>query len=239
MCTVTYFPKTETGFILTSNRDEGAERPIALPPKRYLRGENVLVFPKDTASNGTWIATSSNNFTLCLLNGAFEKHKHQPPYRKSRGVVLLDFFDYSDASTFCKSYNFENIEPFTLVIIHSENAIKLSELRWDGIQIYFEEKDANKTHIWSSATLYEAETRKERERWFHEWLHNNSNPMPEDLLHFHNFGGSGNKHNDILMNRENKVFTVSITGISKIEGSSSIYYKDTLSGEEKNCRLFN
>lgn len=239
MCTVTFFPNGENGFILTSNRDEGVLRAQALPPKRYSIGNNVIVFPKDTAANGTWIATGSNNFTLCLLNGAFEKHQHQPPYRKSRGIMLLDFYDYASISDFISNYSFHNIEPFTLLIIHSESALVLVELRWDGKQIYYAEKKVNEAHIWSSATLYKAEIRKEREQWFEEWKINNINPQVDDLLHFHNFAGKGNKHTDVLMNLDNKVFTVSITSISKINNSSSIYYRDLLSGEEKKCRIFN
>jgi Transport and Golgi organisation 2 len=239
MCTVTFFPKGDNGFILTSNRDEGILRPQAIAPKRYSIGNNVIVFPKDTAANGTWIATGSNNYTLCLLNGAFEKHLHQPPYRKSRGIMLLDFFEYSAVSDFISNYSFNNIEPFTLIIIHSESTLVLGELRWDGEQLFYVEKEVSKAHIWSSATLYKAETRKEREQWFDEWKKNNSDPQVEDLLHFHNFAGTGNKHTNVLMNLDNKVFTVSITSISKINNSSSIYYKDLISGEEKKCRIFN
>ena len=239
MCTVTFIPKNGNGFILTSNRDEGALRPAALPPKRYSIGNKIIVFPKDTAANGTWIATSSTNFTLCLLNGAFVKHQHTPPYRKSRGIVLLDFFGFTTIDAFLKNYDFQNIEPFTLVIINSESTIKIGELCWDGKQLFYSEKEGNATHIWSSCTLYTPEIKKERERWFKEWLIKNTEPTVEDLLNFHTFGGTGDKQKDILMTRENKVFTVSITSISKIEGSTSIYYKDTVSGEEKKCRIFN
>ncbi|MBK9018424.1 MAG: NRDE family protein [Saprospiraceae bacterium] len=38
-----------------------------------------LIFPRDTAAGGTWIAASDTNRVACLLNGAFVKHKHQPP----------------------------------------------------------------------------------------------------------------------------------------------------------------
>ena len=104
MCTVTYIPNKD-GFILTSNRDENAAR----SPKNITRIDQngtELVFPRDTTAGGTWIAVSETNRMVCVLNGAFDKHKHRPPYRRSRGLLVLDFFNFPNAESFFEEVDF-------------------------------------------------------------------------------------------------------------------------------------
>ena len=74
MCTVSYLPLSQTDYILTSNRDETVERPVCFPINQYLIGERTVYFPKDQQAGGTWIATTGDSVTLCLLNGGFEPH---------------------------------------------------------------------------------------------------------------------------------------------------------------------
>ncbi len=126
MCTVTYLPLQDNGFILTSNRDETILRKSALPPAKYTIHNKCVVFPKDQQANGTWIATSPRSYTLCLLNGAFEKHTPNTSYKKSRGLALLDFFHYANANDFIDKYDFKGIEPFTMLIIKGNNKIEFS-----------------------------------------------------------------------------------------------------------------
>ena len=75
MCTVTVIPKinSELGFILTSNRDEAADRE-ALPPEFYMEKEIKMLYPKDKLAGGTWIGISEKNRLICLLNGEFKPH---------------------------------------------------------------------------------------------------------------------------------------------------------------------
>ena len=54
MCTVTYLPLENDGFILTSNRDESPMRKT-IPPKKYLENGVELAYPKDQLAGGTWI----------------------------------------------------------------------------------------------------------------------------------------------------------------------------------------
>jgi uncharacterized protein with NRDE domain len=51
-----------------------------------------LFFPKDTDAGGTWIVMKENGDAAVLLNGAFINHTAEPPYRLSRGIILLDIF---------------------------------------------------------------------------------------------------------------------------------------------------
>src|SRR4051812_35703302 len=119
MCTVTYLPTHQNGFILTHSRDEKAIRKPALSPQAVIIGGQEVYFPQDPQGKGTWIATSAYT-TLCLLNGAYIAHEPQPPYKHSRGLVLLHFFDYASIDNFIALYDFDGIEPFTLIMVEEE-----------------------------------------------------------------------------------------------------------------------
>lgn len=228
MCTVTFLPH-QKGFILTSNRDEWSSRkPAELPKKYHIHGKSVY-FPKDQQAGGTWIAVGQQH-TLCLLNGAFERHTSQPPYRLSRGLMLLDFFRYDDIDNFSESYDFTGIENFTLVMVKHDR-LQLQEIRWDGKELHVNRKDVEKKHIWSSCTLYEPEIIEQRTKWFQDWQEKNPVYDVSKIMHFHKFGGSGDVANDIMMNRENKVRTVSITSVKKTSSESRIYYMDVETNE--------
>ena len=112
MCTVTFIP-SNNGVIITHNRDEKLTRlPSDLPKKTEYFGKK-LWYPKDTDKNGTWFCTDEKGRVACILNGAFEKHTSTPPYRLSRGIVVLDAFKESTFSEWLNNYDLNNIEPFT------------------------------------------------------------------------------------------------------------------------------
>lgn len=233
MCTVTFIPQKENDFILTSNRDERAAR----SPQNITIQESektTLIFPRDTAAGGTWIATSTANKVVCLLNGAFTWHKHEPPYKRSRGLMVLDFFEYKSAKEFYSSYDFEGMEPFTMIIY--DNGILL-ELRWDEEHLHQKDLDVNQKHIWSSATLYEEAVIAKREKWFSDWLENRVDFSLEAILNFHQTAGDGDPENDVIMNRQGIVQTVSITNIIKEEGSINLLYHDLLNEQLKQTKI--
>lgn len=228
MCTVTFLPLAGQNFILTSNRDEDVNRAQAMPVAKYTHHDTNVYYPKDGKANGTWIATSQTGITLCLLNGAFVKHTFGQTYRLSRGIVLLDFFLYNDVIKYTQTYNFDNIEPFTMVVVDSRHAmLQLHQIRWDGNAIHLKQMDAMLTHIWSSVTLYSEDMIKHRELWFENWLKGNNDFSPENILMFHHFGGDGDKNSDLVMNR-GFVKTVSITCIHKTNAGSEIIYEDVI-----------
>jgi len=227
VCTLSYIPKLNAGFILTSNRDESVLRKPALLPKLYTQNGIQVVYPKDTEANGTWIATAENYITLCLLNGAFAKHEHKPPYKHSRGLVILDFFNWNNSLSFFQLYDFKNIEPFTLVVIDS-NQQSIIEIRWDGMAKHFTELSFYNPHIWSSATLYEPPVIQARQKWFDEFIVQNTDPDLNAMLSFHHFGGDNNPHHRFLMNRNNTLQTISISAIKMCETQQVFYYEDML-----------
>jgi hypothetical protein len=209
MCTVTYIPTKEYIF-LTSNRDEKNWRTDAHAPAVYEFQSGKIIFPKDGDAGGTWIAAHENGNIVIFLNGGFQPHTPSPPYRKSRGLVLLDIIKHPLPLDCFNEMELTGIEPFTAII---RNDNKLHECRWDGTEKHHREIDAHIPHIWSSVTLYDDLTIQKRRRWFNDWMEVNKNPSPDDILHFHQFTGDGDAHNDLMMNRNGKVCTVSITSI--------------------------
>ncbi len=74
---------------------------------------------------------------------------------------------------------------------------------------------------------------RKRKSWFREWLQQNADPAPADMLHFHQFTGDGDAHNDLLMNRNGQVFTVSVTQLILTDEHTQMHYLDL-----KNSKTF-
>jgi uncharacterized protein with NRDE domain len=227
MCTVTYISQPN-GFFLTSNRDEKKIRLKAEPPQWYQFASGNIMFPKDGTAGGTWIALHENGNAMVLLNGGFTNHEYLPPYRKSRGLVFLDLFDHPQPIAAFDSVSLFKIEPFTLVIRQQD---LLFEARWDGSEKVIKELNPIQSYIWSSATLYPYPVIEKRNSWFHSFLQNNETVSKKNILNFHRFAGDGDETNDIRMNRNDELFTVSITLLHQTNGCSTMNYYDLLSNE--------
>lgn len=208
MCTLTFIPSSTNEVIITSNRDEHISRGNSAFPVTVTKKTGEVFFPQDPKAGGTWLAASNAGVITVLLNGAFEKHKHLPPYRLSRGIILLDSFDFTNLYEFNAEYDLNDIEPFTIVQFDLRSQT-ISELRWNGSFKHFSELDYSIPHIWSSATLYSKKIRTERENWFSNWLEN-PELNSEKMLDFHKFSGT-DISNSISMNRGNGLQTVSIS----------------------------
>jgi hypothetical protein len=222
MCTVTFIPSGDNIYI-TSNRDEKHWRSNALSPAVYPFTSGNLLFPKDGDAGGTWIAAHENGNAIVFLNGGFIRHTPQPPYRKSRGLILLDLLDTPNPVLDFKTLSLQQIEPFTAVMW---NAGQLFECRWDGQQKHTAGLAVTQPHIWSSATLYDEAVVDKRKSWFQKWLRQHKQPLPEDILHFHQFTGDGDTHNDLRMNRNGQVFTVSVTLLALTDEMTQMRYLD-------------
>lgn len=224
MCTVTYVP-VSNGFILTHNRDEAPMRsPLSISQEK--KGYRTLLFPRDTKAGGTWITTDNTGITACLLNGAFVKHAHRPPYRRSRGLILLDCMEAEDPYVFLTAYDFTEIEPFTLLFFSGRT---VQEMRWDGLQLHSKELPPDQPHFWCSATLYPADMQALREQVFRTWLASGEQEVnAETLLVLHRNGSVNDPENDYVMNRQERVRTVSITQIIREENRAVMRYFDLL-----------
>jgi len=226
MCTVTYLPR-EDGFVLCSNRDESPSRGVP-ELSREVRGQQELLYPRDPLRGGTWLALSSSGRVACVLNGAFVRHRHRPPYRKSRGLVVLESFDYLRLEEFFQGYDLQGIEPFTLICVERG---RLWEFRWDGRRRHLKARDAEAPAIWSSATLYPPEIQARREAWFRDWLRGRTDFSAGAVRHFHKHGGEPDPWNGFVMNRHDRVRTVSISCIEAGPKGATFHYEDLLQGQ--------
>ena len=225
MCTVTYIPINKSEFFLTSNRDEAPSRAAKTLEERII-GTEKIVFPKDTQAGGTWIAVSSEGRVVCILNGAFKQHQRIPPYRRSRGLMALDFFSFARVRSFFDQYQFHGMEPFTMIVYQEK---ELFEVRWDGKKLHIKKLNILEAYIWSSATLYDAEMRAKRENWFENWLGDTPAINQSSIIDLHLHGGEGDPNVDYVMNRGEVVKTVSTTSITKNINSVELLFKDLTS----------
>ena len=201
---------TNEGYVFTSNRDES--------PLRYTKdlfhtqeGNYQMIYPKDPKASGTWLAIDNTGNLMCLLNGAFIKHAHRPPYKKSRGILLLELMSKSTPAGI-RGYDYNGMEPFTLIIVLSED---LYEMRWDGQVLHFTPMANDRPHIWSSCTLYNDEAQSMRKAWFRELDMTSQDVSIDSMLNFHKRGGKQDDYNGFVMNRNNVVQTVSISSIER------------------------
>ena len=221
MCTVTYIPTPE-GCIITSNRDEKITRERALSPQEYLIDGKKIIFPKDPKAGGTWVAHSETKI-IVLLNGAEEKHFQKPNYRKSRGLVVLELISTENSLKYWQSIDLTDIEPFTIVLFENN---KLIQLQWNEVEKSEELKDVNQFHIWSSSTLYSKKIREHRKIWFTNFIQENNNPTPEEILYFHQFTESENKEFGLQINRNDTLKTISITQCKVTKDKIKMVYLD-------------
>lgn len=222
MCTLTYIPSKE-GYIFTHNRDERNNRPTSKTFTKKELEDRTLYYPEDLEAHGSWIAFADDDTSACLLNGGSKKYVRKVPYRKSRGLVVLESFDFAHPKDFYSQYNFEDIEPFTLLIKHREGLFQITH---DEDTTHLQEHDPSKTNIWSSTTLYTPEVRKKREQWFANWLAKSPELSPINIQTFHNSAGDGDSENDLIMSRWGILQTLSITQIASSQQTAELTYHD-------------
>lgn len=222
MCTVTYIPKENNDFILTSNRDEAYGRTTLAPSFYDINGVKML-FPKDAVAGGSWIGISEKNSMICLLNGGFENHIKVEDYKMSRGVVVKELLKAEDLAKAITAFNYQGIEPFTIIAINWSNHLQAIELVWDGYKAHITPL-GKEPKIWSSSTLYDAEMKAKRRAWFASFREEKE-ATAGNLLDFHTTAGEGDEHIDVKMNR-GKLGTVSTTQVEKKEDVCEMRYHD-------------
>jgi len=206
MCTVS-FVRINDAVVITSNRDEHILRENAAAPDFHVLPGKKIIFPRDTRAGGTWFAAADNGTVAVLLNGAFKKHIARPPYRKSRGLILLEMIEAGEPFSFFKELNLDNIEPFTIILYQPG---LLHELRWDGTVKHEKKPDVFGNYIWSSSTLYSDEIIKHRENLFQQFTHSPAGITAAGIHDFHT-GNNGDDENGFIINRQTGMKTFSIT----------------------------
>ena len=131
-------------------------------------------------------------------------------------------------------FNFEEIEPFTIVLVDWKVSLNAYELVWDGVVKHFKKLD-NKPKIWSSSTLYTNDEKQLRRDWFSEWLGEKNNFSQKEIINFHQDNTKGNLETSLRMKRS-YVETVSITSVKKIANAIDINYIDLLNNSVTNIK---
>jgi hypothetical protein len=233
MCTVTFIPVRDNIFI-TSNRDEKQGRSPAISSALYALQTGYVLFPKDSHAGGTWFGVHENGNFVVLLNGGWVCHQTKPPYRKSRGLILLDLIDSEMPFHSFLAVCLHNIEPFTAII---RDDCQIFECRWDGNEKYYRQLENDHPNIWSSVTLYNDDIIDRRRDRFMEWLQKNPFPSLEDILVFHQFSKNGNEDAAMLKKGEREVCTVSITSAEISRQGACMTYLDLMKNQSSRQEL--
>lgn len=223
MCTVS-FVRVNDAVIITSNRDEHIQRVNAAAPAIHQLQNKKVIFPKDALAGGTWFAAADNGVIAVLLNGAFQKHIARPPYRKSRGLILLEIIEADEPLSFFKTLDLGNIEPFTIVLYQPG---LLHELRWDGNDKHEKAMDINGNYIWSSATLYSDEIIEHRENLFGRFMHSTERITAATVHDFH-ASNNGDDENGFVISRQTGMRTFSITQVVVYSSAVNFSHADLL-----------
>jgi uncharacterized protein with NRDE domain len=210
MCVLTYIPHADGSITITHNRDEHISRPEAIPPQTYLLGKEEVMFPKDPQGGGTWFAIHQD-WVCCLLNGGFEAHQSNPPYRASRGTIITDFFQKPDFYDFIKRFDPKGLEPFTLLLFDLQNR-KIYQLVWDERILQIQHLDTKTPHIWSSSTLYNSAIKRNRSQIFKQFYA--TQPNASQIIDFHKVNINNDLHRSFFVNINDKIKTVAITQVS-------------------------
>jgi len=223
MCTVSFF-NTGSSLIFTSSRDEKKDREKAVFPDTLKLEDNVLHFPRDKKALGTWFVVDENGNAAILLNGAFQKHESNPPYKKSRGIILLDLIKEKNIFDTFLEYDLSEIEPFQM-LIYSQNM--LFRLLWDGNVKYKILLNTNEYHLLCSKTLYNDEIILKRKNAFKKILHL-KNITAAKILDFHK-AHRIEKVAHLEKSIKEKYSTVSITQLVITKKSFDFTYHDLIS----------
>jgi hypothetical protein len=224
MCTVSYLPLPDKGYLITSNRDEAPHR-NAVTLERIRDHGNQVIFPVDPGAGGSWFAVSDTGRTACLLNGAFVPFAPDPKYTQSRGKVLLYAIAQPSLNAIGEGYDLTRTAPFTLVI--AESGV-LAEHIWDGTELRISNLPAGKPAFWSSVTLYPPDVRSWRMSLFDAWLGAHHEFRQEEIMEFHRYGGARDVWNGFVMNRNERVKTLSITSVHQQGRDFFLRHEDLL-----------
>jgi hypothetical protein len=124
MCTATLIPLSR-GLCLTTNRDEGRERPPALPPMvRSFPGGVLGVYPTDPQGAGTWVGANNAGLVLTLLNlnvtpADADVPPRSPALLRSRGLIipaLLPSRTLTEAADRLTAFDLREFGPFRLLL---------------------------------------------------------------------------------------------------------------------------
>ena len=230
MCLVSYIPLPE-GYLISSNRDEYVDRNATDIVTEQV-GKARLYYPQDI-KGGSWIIASDVKVQIVVLNGAFENHKRKLPYRKSRGVMMKELFEYDSVVDFFEQYDFVGIEPFTMII--AGDAF-LYEFRWDGFVKHVKELSKKSVHVWSSCTLYDHDAADRREKLLKNELSHLTEATISSYAAAHQYIHPEDERQGLKVKLLENLRTISHTQIV-VDKEVTLIHDDLLSGAKKTLKI--
>jgi hypothetical protein len=106
----------------------------------------------------------------------------------------------------------------------------LDELIWDGTTLTHHTMNPRIPSFWSSVTLYPEDVRTWRKALFTQWLTTHQTFDQIEIMDFHRYGSGDNGWNGFVMNREERVKTLSISSVKKLPGVFNLVHIDLTSG---------
>jgi hypothetical protein len=206
--------KSNLDIVITSNRDEQRSRKNSLAPEIIDLGDHKAIIARDAQAQGTWLLTDNLGRTAILLNGAFESHIPAPPYRESRGIILMNLFQEENFKSAFLFYNLKNIEPFQVIYLDPERAFQCV---WDGNQKHLFAVDFSTPQVFFSPTLYTKEQQDEKRNHFFKTLGEIDSIDSAQLLEIHSNQNINSSDLNFFMSREHQT----TKSISQVELNST------------------
>lgn len=196
MCTVTFFPKNDRDWLISTNRDELKSREKALPPANYKADGVNFLAPVDGKAGGTWIGLNSAGICLTIMNNyqgenPLLSHREQA---LSRGLIipgLIHMDHLEDVDLSMQDLKASRFNPFRLIGIQS-NPLQIMEWSWDG-KVFDAGSLPVEPHLWISTGKDYEGVWKNRKKVFDKFLKENPDPGLEDVkkLHASNYPETG------------------------------------------------
>jgi hypothetical protein len=203
--------------IVTSNRDEKRERPNSSIPRAYHLNGGCVVYAQDSLQNGTWLVADDRGRVAVLLNGAIKPHVPNPPYRMSRGLLLLDVFEKEDFLTAFHEFDLTGIEPFQMIFI-SQGSIY--QMLWDEQFKHVVQFHDRSSVCFFSSTLYSENHQQEKENWFIKQQSNLDVDYALHLFHLHQRRSNGAEDGCFFLNNSTHL-TKSVSQVVIAQGQST------------------
>jgi uncharacterized protein with NRDE domain len=221
MCCLTIYKTKDDKLVVTHNRDEQWSRQAdgAHVVEHEFNGKKIWM-PKDNLSEGTWIGSDGKN-TAAILNGFKENHIKKPNYRASRGTIIPQFLSDGGVDSFIKKFDPSGLEPFTLIMVDSNDHIV--EYGWDETNIHISNYSSDNPLIYSSPTLYNSDICERRENHFKNFIQKKIDH--NDIWKFHETKGDDHGHY-INVKYNDEISTVAISQI--VTGDQSVFYYQSL-----------
>jgi hypothetical protein len=179
MCTVTFSPGKESIYFTSGHDEKTLGHASAIPAVLELSSGKVIC---PNTEEGAWIAGHENGNVAVFLDAAYVPHVAKPPYRKFRGLILLDLIDHYTPLNCFLAVNLNNVEPFTAIIRDNRH---LFECYWNGKQKDYEEVDASLPAIWGSANHFDEQAMEKKRTQFKDFTDTHPEPSQKDIIAFH------------------------------------------------------